>query len=660
MGVISPTVRVAPWWLTWVVTGGLVALFVGERMLGGPGIARVTVSGLGALVVLGSIVWRFVSWRAATEESKRVEAMLLACYTGCLLAVVGFVVSSSDGMRWLGIDFAEPAAERRYETALQVLSSILLAVSLFPALGAQWALSAHRHAGNAALHVESQRVHETAGAALTIALAGAALMLAGYVASEWDKTADLSYFKTASPGTGAEEMTRNMSQPLRVLLFFPEVNEVKDEVAGYFRTLTDATGNVVLEQHDRMVSASLARQHNVSTDGAIVLLRGDRSERIDLPTQIRSARARLRNLDREIQERLWRLAREQRTAYLTVGHGEFSDPASREGAEPDPLSRIDLLKEGLGVLNYQVEELGLQQGLGREIPDDAAMVLVIGPRTPFLAEELDVLDQYLAAGGAALFALDPDSDFELGPLEARLGVQYQPFLLANDRQYVRRRGNVSDRQLIVTDQFTAHEAVTTLSRTRVGSGILLLGSGYLEPADSTAARPRFAVRSTATTYADLNGDYEFDSETEVRRSYNLVAAVEGSESESRPEPETGNERAASTLGDDDGGVPGASGQDNAAGSPGMRALVYADAGMFSDGVLSSIALNAALVADGIRWLGGEEEFGGEIASEEDIPIVHTRAQDVAWFYSTILGAPLLVLAAGLVTVLRRRSGRAGR
>ncbi len=619
MGVMAPAIRPAPWWLTWIVAGGLAVLFVGERLVGGPGLARVAVSGLGAVVVLGGVVWRFLSWRAATGKGKRVEGMLLACYVRCVLAVVGFVVSSSDGMRWLGIVFDERAAERRYESALQVLSSILLAASLLPALGAQWALSAHRHAGKTAMQVESQRVHETAGAALTVALAGAALMLAGYIASEWDKTVDVSYFKTSSPGTGAEEMARNISEPLQIFLFFPAVNAVKDEVTEYFRALADATGNVVLEEHDRMVSSALAREHNVTSDGTIVLVRGERSERLTLPAQIGTARARLRTLDRDVQERLWRLARDPRTAYLTVGHGEFNGPA---GDEADPLQKVDLLKDGLRVFNYRVEDLGLRQGLGRAIPDNAAMVLVLGPRSPFLEEELEALDRYLAAGGAILLALDPDSDFRLGLLEERLGVRYQRVPLANDGQHLRRRGNVSDRQLIVTDRFTAHEAVTTLGRTRVGSGILLLGSGYLEAADSGGPRPRFVVRTLPTTYADLNENYEFDSATEVRMSYNLVAAIEGRES-----------------------------------SAGMRALVYADAGMFTDGVISSIALNAALFSDGVRWLGGDEAFGGEITSEEDIPIVHTRAQDVALFYLTILGAPLLILAAGTVTVVRRRSGR---
>jgi hypothetical protein len=88
----------------------------------------------------------------------------------------------------------------------------------------------------------------------------------------------------------------------------------------------------------------------------------------------------------------------------------------------------------------------------------------------------------------------------------------------------------------------------------------------------------------------------------------------------------------------------------------MRALVFADTEMMSDRVVSSFGMNAALVADAIRWLGREEDLSGETTSEADIPIRHTRAEDVAWFYSIILGAPSLVLLAGLIGVRRRRRG----
>ena len=86
----------------------------------------------------------------------------------------------------------------------------------------------------------------------------------------------------------------------------------------------------------------------------------------------------------------------------------------------------------------------------------------------------------------------------------------------------------------------------------------------------------------------------------------------------------------------------------------MRSLVFADADMFSDGVLTSLGMNAAIAADGVRWLGREEAFAGETVSEADVPIVHTRGEDVAWFYAIIFGAPALVLGLGLVVVYSPR------
>ena len=38
-------------------------------------------------------------------------------------------------------------------------------------------------------------------------------------------------------------------------------------------------------------------------------------------------------------------------------------------------------------------------------------------------------------------------------------------------------------------------------------------------------------------------------------------------------------------------------------------------------------------------------FVGEVVSEDDKPIKHTKNQDAVWFTLTIIGAPLLVLDA---------------
>jgi len=51
---------------------------------------------------------------------------------------------------------------------------------------------------------------------------------------------------------------------------------------------------------------------------------------------------------------------------------------------------------------------------------------------------------------------------------------------------------------------------------------------------------------------------------------------------------------------------------------------------------------------------GDEAYQGLVSSEMDLPVTHTRKQDVVWFYSTIFVAPALVLGIGYMTTKKRR------
>src|SRR5690606_10743286 len=343
--------RTAPWWLTWALLAGLVSLFLGERVFETIAPARAVLSGLGALVVLGCLAWRVASRRSAVGEAREVETLLLLTYAGCVLALVLYFISSTDGMRWLGIEFADDTARRRYLVVLHVLWPTVLAVSLLPALGAQIALGAHRHARAAGAGLEALRVRETATAALTIALAGGFLLVTGWIAAERDVTLDLSYFRTSSPGSATAAMVEGLDEPLRVLLFFPEVNPVKDEALRYFRALARASGRVTIEEHDRVVSPRLAEAHRRTAAGTVVLASGGREEHIVLGTGLPAARRALRTLDRTVQERLMALLRERRVAYLTTGHGELNDTASADLVADEGLGGVGTFQELLRLLN---------------------------------------------------------------------------------------------------------------------------------------------------------------------------------------------------------------------------------------------------------------------------------------------------------------------
>jgi len=604
--------RSTPAAVTWALIAGLAAVFVGERVVGHLPTARVACSAMGVGAVLAMTLWRALAFARRGGPARRVEGLLLLASFGCLAALAIYFVGAL-------------AAHDRLATVLTVAWMILLGASLAPLLVAQ--ATAARGVDET---VEEARVRDGAAAGLTVALAAALLFVLGYVASERDVKVDVGYFRTSLPGSATEHMVADLGEPLQVLLFFPEVNEVKSEVASYFDELARTTGRVTVEAHDRMAAPKLAQTNNVTKDGTVVLVKGKQSASISLDTQLQNARAALRTFDADVQKALMKVARGARVAYLTSGHDEMTDPH-----EPsDPLTSATLVRELLAVLNYRVSDLGLKSGLATDVPEDAALVLVLGPRKPFLDAELDALDRYLARGGALFLALDATGQTQLGPLEKRLGVRLDPTLLADDRQHLRQRNNNSDNRLLVTDRFSAHASVTTLARSHAGAALVAPSSGSLVDAnvpDTVPPKRTYVVRTLASTFADKNGNDVLDGD-EKRASYNLVAAVEATAPPAAAAP--GKE------------PPHA-----------MRAFVVAAAPMISDVLLSNVGLNAALVGDGIKWLGGEERLAGATTSEKDLPIEHTRSADVAWFYGTIVGAPLLVLGAGLTFTTRRRRRR---
>ena len=633
-------------WLTWFQLAGLVAVFAGVRIFDAIVWLRLPLIVAGGLVVALVAVLRFTAWRGGEGDRRAIDAVFAFGAMGCVIAVLGFVPGSDDGLEFLGLDFEGISERLRFKRFFQMASPILLACSLLPVLAAEWALAKGGSAG--ALRVDARRVRETAGNALSLALGGAALVLIGYVTSALNRTADFSYFKTASSGESVQEIVRNMDGTLEAAVFFPEVNAVKDEVLNYLRELARATGNVVVEEYDRYADPEAAAAYEVRNDGVVVLRVDGRSERLSFQLLLSEARGRLRILDSHVQQMLLQLTRERRFAYLTTGHGELNDPlASEEEPEqpditeswrPGQESRFDegpplgALRELLEFLNYEVRDIGVRRGLGDRVPDDAAMVMIIGPQRAFLEAERNAIREYLDRGGSLLVALEPDSDFRLEEFRDQLGVDHDPAMTLNDDRHLRVTGGVSDRRNIVTNRFSAHASVTSASRRGVTQGIALFGPGRISVAeDVEGLRTSLIVSTDPASYQDRNGNFRFDEGAEVKESFGVAAAIER---EAAAEPAEDAERA--DVSD-------------------MRALVYGDAEIFSDEVLVASQLNAFLVADGIRWLGREELFSGEVVSEEDVPILHTRSENVVWFYAIIFAAPALVLALGMAALYGRRA-----
>ena len=114
------------------------------------------------------------------------------------------------------------------------------------------------------------------------------------VAKERNVSRDVSYFKTSAPGESTVNIASASTEPIKVHLFFPEANEVKEQVLTYFERLKRESGKVTIEAHDRMAETGLATKYKVGKDGIIVLARGEgdkeKNYTIELDTDVEKMR----------------------------------------------------------------------------------------------------------------------------------------------------------------------------------------------------------------------------------------------------------------------------------------------------------------------------------------------------------------------------------
>ncbi|WP_437617659.1 Gldg family protein [Sorangium sp. So ce1151] len=616
-----PSLR-AGGWMAPAYAGALLAIFLGERVVPTIEWLRYALSGLGFLTLVLVTALRFAAAVRETGERRAVERALAILSALGLIAVAAYFTTTDAGRSLLGVSQAAPDVRARIESATTVGWIALLVIATVPLLFGEAALAPMRRAER----IEGRRVRAATISGVTLAFAAVYSALFVYGASQLDLKADFSYYRTARPGDSTKRVAESLTEPLKITAFFPQLNEVGAEVEGYLREVRAASPQVTVEMQDRLLVPALAKEAKVTQDGVVVLSRGTSRETLTIGSDMKAAGAKLKSLDADFQKALLKVIRAQRTAYLTVGHGEMNEAAgAAEGRTTKNLRKL------LESQNYVVKDLGLAQGLGSEIPRDASVIIVLGPQKEFLPEEVATLKRYADDGGHLLLALDPEAKVDLAPLAGAVGLAWKPEVLANDRVYVRRRFNDSDQAMLVTTRYSSHASVSTLSRHAQQAPTIFPGASSLEKPEGGDLKVDFVVRALGETYADANGNFKFDEGSEKRSSYNLAAAVS---KELAP--------------------GGGDGKDKKE----LRAFVVADADAFSDAAFRNEP-NIVLALDALRWLGGEESFAGEITSNEDVRIEHTKEKDQVWFWATILVAPALVLGLGLFITRRgrRASGR---
>jgi hypothetical protein len=707
----ASALRGAPVWVAPLFVAGLVLVYVGERVLEASPSARLIATGLGVVAVLVSTLVRFApKWRAAAGEQREIERLLGILSLIGVLALVVYFATTETGSSWLGISSLARDTRERVLGVLAVAWIVLIGVSVVPLLFAEGARLPMRRAERP----ELRRVRIAAASGLTLVLAAVYGALFVYAADGLDVKADYSYFKTSRPSDSTRKMAESLSEPVSVIAFFPQVNEIRSEVDGYLSELAKGIPSLKVEVVDRLLEPKRARELKATQDGVIVLSRGTVNETLSIGTDPKLARPKLKTLDRDFQERLLKLVRSRRVAYLSVGHGELNDT----GRVEDKDRAVRIARTLLEKQNYLVKDLGLVQGLATDVPDDAAIVFVLGPKDPFAPEEIAALSRYADRGGKLFLALDPEA---VGTSEAE-AAGVAPGAAAQHPEAAtpgKEPGPALDEAAATGDDKPAKPGDKRAAKpgaqdlaTPPASGSPRSASGLEELArvvglelsptllaneqqhfrrrfndsDRTLlATNRFSSHASVSTLSRNSaragivafgaGSLERAAAATQKVDF-AVKSLPGTFADQNNNYRKDDDEKAATFnlaaavsapakGDRPLPKPDADKdkkKDDKSPPPDeMRAFVIADADAVTDLVMANFVGNQVLFLDAMRWLGGEESFAGEPTSEEDVKIEHTKQKDLIWFYATIFGAPALIGGVGFWYSRRARRRRgAGR
>ncbi len=600
---------------TSLLVTGLVLLFIAQRILS-EGTTHTFVLSVACFGILGGLARRLQTWLDSAPPVKDVERSLLWAGIGVAIALIFYVLCTDFGIRILGL---KGTTAERFDGILTALWPAILTVALTALLFMEFVYNRMPLSEG----VELRRVYNAAQNGLTLALSLVFLVAINYVASQREYKKDLSYFRTSKPSDGTLSLVKRLSgEPVHVVLFYPKISDVLQQITPYFEQVDKASNQLQVEIKDHALAPELVKQHRIRGNGFVLLLQGEgknaKTQSFEIGDELQAARSKLRKLDEHFQQNLTKLTRPPRSLHLTVGHREFS-ATGQDGDAPG--DRTQSLMSLLTRFNISTHSLGAAQGLANEVPSEVRAIAILGPREPFLPEEAQALLRYVRNGGRLLITVDPKIDTGLEPLFAGLGLTFRQGVLNSNTHHMRRNFTDADKEIVFTNSYSSHPTVTSASSHSNEVVTLFLRGGALERAQGKLnPEPNviFPMRSSNQTWLDSDDNHE-QGTNEKTAAYEMMAAVS---------------------------VQSKDGKEG-------RAVVIAD-GEFGTDQLIRVPGNALISVDSLRWLIGEEEISASLTSEEDIPIEHTRDEDKLWFYLTAFGVPLPLLGLGIWMARRRR------
>lgn len=290
-----------------------------------------------------------------TIESKATRTPLLSALTVCLGIASMVVKTALPGIPWA--------------------SMIVFALFIIALAALLWNL---RHS------VSRRTALFGLNSATTTALVLALLGVVNFIAIKYPQKLDLTKNKTNTLSDQTSKIFRSLKEDVR-FVYWAKAEE-REKVRPLFDNLKGLSTKVSVEYVDTVKELARAKQEGIRQESTLQVFVGTRENKIDGATEEKVTNAVVKLL--------------KNTAPLICSitdHGEKDFDANT----PDG---YELAKQTLMKQSYDFKKVNLvSEG---KIPSNCAVLAIIGPNKAFFEPEVKLIREYLANGGAAIFALD--------------------------------------------------------------------------------------------------------------------------------------------------------------------------------------------------------------------------------------------------------------
>ena len=253
---------------------------------------------------------------------------------------------------------------------------------------------------------------------MTTALA-AILIMVGFISFENSYRIDVTATKQFTLAPQTKQVLESLEQNV-IATVYSDPEDVRQEIIkrqadDYFFEFTRRNKNFTYKFVDPDLKPSQARRDGVTEYPTIVFKVPDSDTNPYLLTAAFFGEQ-FTLLEQDLVSAiLISTGEQQKAVYFTTGHSEKSTVDALENSNGYGFARAGLLGD-----NYRVNTINLKQV--EEIPGDAAVLIIAGPKNSFLADERAKIQEYLENGGQALFLLDDGISTQLNSLLNKWGV----------------------------------------------------------------------------------------------------------------------------------------------------------------------------------------------------------------------------------------------